>query len=137
MLPLQTVWATIMNMFYILSGVFRLKNHSVQSHIELLNEISTNDIAGKGRWTKYGEKNIIDFFWRKKTAIAHKTLKSSDFGKLCCFESTSARVVLNSITTKTWDPFLTEVDTNLISHVIIIQSSLIQGGEVWPKKTKW
>ena len=133
MLPLQTVWATIMNMFYILSGVFRLKNHSVQSHIELSNEISTNDILGKGRWTKYDEKTSSIFCWRRKKL---QLLMKTDFGKLCCFESTSAGVVLNSITTKTWDPSLTEVDTNLISHVIIIQNSLI-AGEVWSKKTKW
>jgi len=63
-------------------------------------------------------ENIIDLFLKKKkTAIAHENW----FWKICGFESTSAGVVLNSITTKTWDPSLTEVDTNLISHVIIIQ----------------
>lgn len=51
------------------SFLVRLKNHSVQSHVELSNKIGTNNIGGKGGY------NVTDPFAFWKTAIALKNLK--------------------------------------------------------------
>jgi len=91
------------------SFLVRLKNHSVQSHVELSNKIGTNNIGGKGGY------NVTDPFVFLENCNCLEKLKNPPILenlKLCVshgcrFQSTSARVVLGSIT-KTPDPSLTE-----------------------------
>ena len=127
-----TVWSTIMNILYIIYGVFILSQ--VEKSLSTITRRTLKQNWYIYRLARDGPNVITDpFVFGKLQLIACQNFLILENLKLCVwwwclFESTSVCVVLNSTTeTSLWQKG-TDLHTNLVSHVTIIQSSLTTKG---------